>query len=177
MCEIIALGCLFLHGDIPFINKNKAKKEWNAERIMNMLHREHPHSFPQAIIREKVVGGGWNIQANSKPKALSRLEFKKLYFECGEVLHRGTIQSVESSTHFTNEHYQKVVDWQEKIVHLMEEHAITKEKEMYVVSLKTTSGFPECTILNQVGDGKLHAHTCKMDVSEKLQHSYISRMP
>src|SRR5207253_764704 len=91
MCELMALGCLRLHGDLPETQKQSAKKEWNADKIMGLLHRSHPHSFPQSAIRAQTPQG-WTIQANSKPNALTRDDFRVLYAECGEVLHRGTIR-------------------------------------------------------------------------------------
>ena len=74
MCELIALGCLQLHGDLPVAQTQSTKKVWNAEKIMKILHENHPHSFPQSVIREKTEKG-WNIQVNSKPDALTREEF------------------------------------------------------------------------------------------------------
>src|SRR5437764_4741153 len=70
MCELTALGCLQLHGDLPQAQTQSAKKEWNAERIMRLLHNSFPHSFPQSVIREK-TSDGWSIRANSKPNALT----------------------------------------------------------------------------------------------------------
>src|SRR5437764_7541362 len=70
MCELIALGCLLLHGDLPSAQTQSAQKEWNAERIMRILHKSHSGSFPQSVIWEK-TSNGWNIVANSKPNALT----------------------------------------------------------------------------------------------------------
>jgi hypothetical protein len=147
MCELIALGCLQLHGDLPQAQTQSAKKEWNAEKIMGMLHRSYPHSFPQAVVRE-LTAHGLNIQVNTKPGALTREEFKALYSECGEVLHRGTIRSLQTTDSFKDADYQKVLDWQRKIVDLMNEHFIGRANGagFFVVSLRTTSGFPECSI-------------------------------
>jgi hypothetical protein len=156
MCELIALGCLQLHGDLPEARTQSAKKEWNAEKIMRLLHRSYPHSFPQAIIRT-VTSTGWEIRANSKPNALTREQFKDLYAECGEVLHRGTIRTLEAFGVFTDADYQKVLDWQRKIVDLMNEHFIGRANGagFYVISLRTTSGFPECSIFSPNAAGGL----------------------
>src|SRR3990172_7719078 len=154
MCELIALGCLQLHCDLPLAQTQSVKKEWNAEKIMRLLHRGHPHSFPQSVIREATPDGR-NLRSNSKPNALTREEFKALYSKCGEVLHRGTIRTLETAGAFDVADYQKVTDWQQKIVDLMNEHFIGRSNGtgFYVVSLRTTSGYPECSIFspNQSG--------------------------
>lgn len=166
ICELIALGCLQLHGDLPQVQTQSAKKEWNAEKIMGLLHRSYPHSFPQAVVRE-TTAQGLNIQVNSKPNALTREEFKKLYSECGEVLHRGSIRSLQSTGLFTDADYQRVLDWQRKIVDLMNEHFIGRANNtgFCVVSLRTTSGFPECSVYSPNQSGGLDVAIRKMSVT------------
>jgi hypothetical protein len=173
MCELIALGCLQLHDDLPL--PKSAKKEWHADDIMTLLHRNHPHSFPQAIIREQTPEG-WNIKANSKPNALTREEFKKLYNECGAVLHRGTIRSLEANDNFNEADYHKVNEWQGKIVDLMSEHLIGRSNGTgyYVVSLRTESGYPECSTFNINAAGEVMVSTLTMNVSNEVVHSYLA---
>lgn len=175
MCELIALGCLQLHGDLPQVQTSSTKKEWNAEKIMSLLHRSHPHSFPQCVTRE-IKEGGWHIQANSRPNALSLEEFKALYAECGHVLHRGTIRSVESSREFKKEDYEKAVTWQQKLVALMNEHLIGRSTapSFYLISLRTDSGYPECSTFTITGPGQLGVATQKMNVSDSVVHSYVA---
>jgi hypothetical protein len=147
-CELIALGCLFLHGDLPIAKTNSAKKEWNADKIMRMLHKVHPHAFPQSVITER-TSQGMNIKANAKPEALSFDEFKKLYAECGEVLHRGTIRTVDTSGTPSKAEYDKVIRWQRKLVQLMNEHIVASANgvDLYLIGLRSPSGFPQCSIL------------------------------
>jgi len=175
ICELIALGCLQLHGDLPLVSTKKIKKEWNAERIMNLLHKDYPHVFPQCITRTQ-KNGGWHIEANCKPDALTREEFKKLYNECGEVLHRGTIQSVENSSYFDEKDYQKIIDWQKKIVDLMNEHFVGRANSQgyYIVSLRTETGYPACSTFKIEGNKQVSVHTTNMTVSDDVIHHYIS---
>lgn len=56
ICELMALGSLLLHGDLPGAQTKKAKKEWHAQWLMDLLHRHHPHAFPQSVTIEKK---GW----------------------------------------------------------------------------------------------------------------------
>ena len=165
MCELIALGCLQLHGDLPQTQTQSAKKEWNAEKIMRLLHRSFPHSFPQAVTRE-VTSKGWNVQANSKPNALTLAEFKSLYSECGEVLHRGTIRSLQTAAPLAESDYKKVTVWQSKIVDLMNEHMVGRANGVgfYIVSIRTTSGFPECSIFSRNSSGGMNVAIRKMEI-------------
>jgi hypothetical protein len=165
MCELIALGCLQLHGDLPETRTESAKKEWHAKKIMRLLHQSYPHSFPQSITREKTPHG-WKINANSKPNALTLDEFKSLYSECGEVLHRGTIRSLEAEAPLTDSDYRRVFEWQSKIVHLMNEHMVGRANGagFYIVSLRTTSGFPECSIFSPNLSGGMDVAIRRMEI-------------
>lgn len=167
ICELIALGCLQLHGDLPSTQTQSVKKEWNAEKIMKILHNSHPHHFPQSVKREKTPDG-WNITANCKPNALTLGEFKKLYSECGEVLHRGTIRTLEASGTFTTDDYQKVINWQQKIVNLMNEHIVGRAsgRSLYMISLRTESGFPECSVLTLNDSGGIDVINRKLTIND-----------
>lgn len=168
ICELIALGCLQLHGDLPQAQTESAKKEWNADRIMRLLHRSYPHSFPQSVIRTDTPQG-CHIQANAKPNALTREEFRALYAECGEVLHRGTIRSIESGQPLRHADYQRVIDWQIRIVDLMNEHMVGRAggAGFFVVSLRTTSGFPECSIFTPNKSGGLDVEIRRMELRQQ----------
>lgn len=175
MCELIALGSLYLHGDLPLAQQQALTKEWHAERLMKILHKQHPFAFPQAIERTK-TDNGWDIRANSKPDALTYTEFLKLYAECGALLHRGTIRTVHAASFCSPEDYEKTVLWQRKLVTLMNEHLIPRAKTngCYITSLRTDSGYPECSIFefNEADEAKVY--TQKMTVSDDVVHSYVS---
>lgn len=164
MCELIALGCLQLHGDLPITQTQSAQKEWHAEKIMKLLHKSYPHSFPQPINRE-VTPDGINIRANEKPNALTLDLFKALYNECGEVLHVGTIRSLKTAQPLKTADFEKILDWQRRIVHLMNEHIVGRahDKGFYMISLRTDSGYPECTFFSPNDIGGLSAEVFKMN--------------
>jgi hypothetical protein len=118
-------------------------------------------------MREKTPEG-WHINANCKPNALTLGEFKKLYSECGEVLHRGTIRTLEASGKLTTEYYQKVIDWQRKIVDLMNEHVVGRSggRSLYMISLRTDSGFPECSVLTFNDAGGVDVINRKLTIND-----------
>lgn len=165
ICELVALGCLQLHGDLPRARSSAAQKEWNAEKIMRMLHEDYPHAYPQSVIWER--GPQLHtLRANAKPNALTLKQFKSLYAECGEVLHRGTIRSIEQSPTLKESDYQKVLDWQQRIVDLLNEHIVTRSglQGLYLTSLRTTTGYPNCSILSLNDASGLDVSTLRMEV-------------
>lgn len=178
ICELIALGCLQLHGDLPQAKKSSTKKEWNADKIMKVLHRDYESAFPQPAFRE-YVDNIYEIKCNTKPNALNLAEFKLLYFECGEVLHRGTIRSINPSCLFTDHDYKRILHWQSKIVDLMNEHLIPRANGVgfYLISLKTTSGYPECSIFNTNQSGGFDVMIRTMNIVDKTQDKRLSNLP
>jgi hypothetical protein len=167
ICELIALGCLQLHGDIPAARSSAAKKEWNAERIMKLLQRNHPHSFPQSLTRTKNANG-WHLEANSKPNALTFTEFKTLYNKCGEILHRGTIRTIEAEETIAKPEYDEVINWSHKLVDLLNEHIVARAngKGLFHISLKTESGGPSCSVFSGFSEGSVNVATYNLDVGE-----------
>lgn len=167
ICELVALGCLQLHGDLPAARSSTVKKEWNAERIMKLLQRHHPHSFPQSLTRTKTTDG-WHLHANSKPNALTFAEFKVLYSKCGEVLHRGTIRTIEAEEAIGKPEYDQVIQWSRKLVDLLNEHIVARAngKGLYHISLKTESGGPACSVFTGFSEGAVQMATYNLEVRE-----------
>lgn len=160
ICELIALGCLQLHGDLPIAKTKAATKEWNAERIMRLLHRSHPHAFPQSVTTT-MKNEVWHYKANSKPGALTLASFKALYAECGELLHRGTIRSIEAEKPISAKDYEKVIKWSHSIVDLMNQHVVARRdgKGMFLVSLKSENGLPACSVFSNFEEGSVSVAT------------------
>lgn len=175
ICELIALGCLYLHGDLPIAQGSALKKEWNAEKIMKLLRTNYPSAFPQSAIFTQSNEGS-SVECNCKADALSYREFVQLSNECGAVLHRGTIRTVHSTSFCSEEDYEKVLTWQLKIVRLMEQHVITRanQKGYYLTSIRTLSGYPECSVIDLIGADGIAVHTVKMIVGDDVMHSYVS---
>ena len=167
VCELMALGCLLLHEDIPSTQTNAAKKEWHAQKIMQLLNREHPHSFPQCVTR-KMIDGIHHFDANSKPNALTYREFHALYNKCGEMLHRGTIKSIEVEAPIAQSEYEVVIGWHRKIVDLMNEHIIAQKSgnAMYLVSLKSENGLPACSLFTNWGEGTVQVASYHLSLNE-----------
>ncbi|HEY9209787.1 MAG TPA: hypothetical protein VIO56_00115 [Methylotenera sp.] len=159
------MGCLQLHGDIPAARSSAAKKEWNAERIMKLLQRNHPHSFPQSLTRTKNANG-WHLEANSKPNALTFTEFKVLYNKCGEILHRGSIRTIDVEEPIAKPDYDEVIHWSHKLVDLLNEHVVARAngRGLFHISLKTEFGGPACSVFSDFSEGSVSVATYNLDV-------------
>jgi hypothetical protein len=165
ICELLALGCQLLHGDLATAQTIKAKREWNAEKIMKRLLEDHPHVFPQSVSMEKSEKG-WHIKGNFRPNAISLEGFKKLYIYCGYVLHRGSIRSLELKCHISTDDYKKVMEWQSKLVDLISQHLVptSNGRECYYVSFKEDDRSPECSFFSFKESGEVDVLTRKLDI-------------
>jgi hypothetical protein len=172
MCELIALGCLQLHGNLPQVQTSDAKKIWNAEKIMRLLKKVHPVSFPQSVVRDKLDANHHRIQAQARPNALTYKGFNELYAKCGEVLHRGTIKSLEASGAISDDDYRKVTEWQSKIVDLMNEHMVGRQMVQATISSRSElwMGILNVRTRPTTSLGLLHQHPTVV----ALEHPHIS---
>jgi hypothetical protein len=167
VCELIALGCLQLHGDLPIASSNSTKSEWNAGKIMHLLSKHHAHCFPQCVKREK-SHQGWKITANHDPDALTFVEYSQLYKECGRYLHRGSIRSIKAAGPLSQNDFENIIRWHRKIVSLMNEHLIGRSSaaSFYLVSLRTTSGFPECSLFTKSTQNGMDVESYSMKIDD-----------
>lgn len=134
---------------------------------MSLLHRSHPHAFPQCAISTKTPDG-WSYVANSKPNAMTLPEFKVLYNKCGQVLHRGTIRTIESEQPLEKSDYDQLIQWSHKIVDLLNQHFISKagSKGLYFVSLRAEEfGGPACSVLTGFTAGSVTVATYNFQVN------------
>jgi hypothetical protein len=177
MCELIALGGVYIHGNLPGAQQNAFTKEWHAEKLMKLLHKHHAHAFPQPVTRTLEPDGTLNLTANNKPNSLKYSEFRQLYNECGEVLHRGTARTVHISSICTQEAFNKTALWQTKLVTLMDQHSIVSsdDRRMFMFTLRTLeTGYPAASIFD-IADGRMSESIYNMELADDYINSYISK--
>jgi len=92
ICELIAYGCLMVHGDIEETQTPKLQKEYQADKIMRQLAKLHPDFFPQAHVKIAVGPGRWHFEMMER--ALNQREFGEFYGRCGDALHRGSLAKI-----------------------------------------------------------------------------------
>jgi hypothetical protein len=93
ICELVALGCLVAHGDIKQAASDNLQKQWSAAKIMDALEKLHPHFYPRPIKQTSTTAPkGLHLQTFDSP--LPKDDVLKLYYKCGEMLHRGNVRKL-----------------------------------------------------------------------------------
>lgn len=158
VCEMLALGSLYLHGDLP--GAKSLTGEWNAEQIMKKLRRLHPDFFQKsaAIVQDGEREGGqkvWRIVDNFNAVALTLGDLKTLYAECGVALHRGKIKTLNFDAAVRQEDWDAIAAWQERLVGLINSHVVYRagNSGAYIFNAKGSNDLPHCSILAFSGDG------------------------
>jgi hypothetical protein len=103
LCELIALGCLTAHGDLA---AGKLRGSYKADNIIRGLQRLHPNFYPIAAIRTET---GPKLREGG----LTKEELLKLYWKCGDVLHRGSFKALPAR-HYSDD-IEEIRAWKKKI--------------------------------------------------------------
>jgi hypothetical protein len=129
ICELIGLGCLAAHGDIP--TSREVHETYQPGRIFSELERLNSDFFPapgKLIYDGKKLLGMQPISNG----ALTKEELKILYDrECGTILHKGTMKNLRPRA----VDFDRVKEWDTKIVRLLNMHHIklsAADQQMWV---------------------------------------------
>jgi hypothetical protein len=93
ICELIALGCLAAHGDIPATRSGKMQKEYRPGAILTELEQLHSEFYPvpgKQII-SPTTGRPVKVETVTEPY-LTKTDLLALWAECGTILHRGSMR-------------------------------------------------------------------------------------
>jgi hypothetical protein len=147
MCELIALGCLLVHGDIPATRTSRMQKAYAADWIIGRLTDLHPSFYPSPgieILNEAT--GTITIEPNKRPH-LTKAKLIGLYTECGTMLHRGTLKSILANDPKLMD-LTKVLKYAALITQLLTFHRIAlleKGCEIWVVMRGKEDGKVHCS--------------------------------
>ena len=124
ICEITALSCLIIHGDVKGAQSSQLQKAYQADWIINKLQELHPKFYPQPIeSKDKPgIGGGPPQVVDIVDGFLTREELVKLYHICGDKLHRGRAKNILKGSDAPN--YNNIKIWRSKIIKLHNRHRI-----------------------------------------------------
>jgi hypothetical protein len=126
ICELIAIGCLVLHGDLSSRHADLLKS-YKADWIFNSLARLHPKFFPIALEHEdsQTNPPSW---IHKKDGFLTREEMVVLYNrEAGNHLHRGSARNILKSERPLR--LTEIRGWRDKIVGLLNRHIVLSPDE------------------------------------------------
>lgn len=84
-CELLAIGCVAIHTDVP--QGKKLRKNWNAERTMSAFSELKPEFFPKPI--KDILCDDGTFEQQPVENALTREEFLSDYSFFASQLHTG----------------------------------------------------------------------------------------
>jgi hypothetical protein len=113
LCELIALGCLTAHGDLV---TGKLRGTWQADKIIRDLEELHLKFYPYAATDSETA-----IELNEA--SFTKEELVKLWRKCGEVLHRGSFETIWSRCRYVDA-IEEIRTWKQKIEAQLSCHAI-----------------------------------------------------
>ena len=134
ICEIIALGCLVAHGDIP--EAQAMKKIYEPGKILKLLEELNPHFYPQPIEIAKASDGSKQIR-RLDANHLTKEELPILWGRTGDVLHRSPMVKMLKQMKPSDADFADIFEWSAKLTGLLNCHWITllENKKGMVVSL------------------------------------------
>ena len=138
MCELIALGCLVAHGDIPATHTKSFQKAYDPADIFRKLEALHPDFYPVPIKPEKTPDG-WHFDQYDKPY-LTKSELIRLYGKCGDVLHKGSVRKLLNGKVQPVVNFDDINEWGQKLLNLVSSHRIGRigNKLQFIVLFSLT---------------------------------------
>ena len=144
ICELIALGCLAAHGDIPATHSGKMRKAYAPGSILTELERLHPEFYPVPGQRIRSSSDGRSIEIRSIQNGyLTKSDLLTLWAECGDRLHRGSIKNVDRP--FVVD-FDQIREWDKKILTLLAHHQIQLQNPKHQLWI----------IMQDESDGRVH---------------------
>lgn len=121
ICELIALGCIAVHGDIPAARSKRFSKANRPDIILRELEELHPQFYPVpgAVIASRP--GVEKIRIGGIGPYLTKSDLVALYAECGGVLHRGALRNMRTGA---SDDFSRLTQHVNKIVRLLHHHQI-----------------------------------------------------
>jgi hypothetical protein len=128
ICEVIALACLVIHGDLK--PKADLLKTYKADWIMSELGKLHPKFYPRPLEGLRPKGSGMEMIYRDPSEYLTKDELRDLWSrESGTVLHRGNVKNVLKDR---PPQIAKIVNWIQKVIKMVEAHTLITADEEWV---------------------------------------------
>lgn len=151
ICELIALGCSVVHGDLRNNNK-KLNKEWRAGNLIKELERLHPDFYPRPTKQVLDAYGKVERTENIKDGFLSKQELIKVYGKISEHLHRGNVEKIISGNHDKAD-FSEIIKIATSIINLLGHHQIQmvdSDFQIWTVMRSSKDGNVQVSLLKKV---------------------------
>ncbi|PDQ18381.1 hypothetical protein CN311_25105 [Mesorhizobium sanjuanii] len=126
ICELIAIGCLIIHGNLS-AKKADLLKSYKADWILRVLSEMHPKFFPTPLEPKDSDGSppAWIHKTDGFMRKGELIEFYNKH--AGAKLHRGSARNILKSDGPLD--FPSIKRWRDKIVGLLNRHIITSPDE------------------------------------------------
>ena len=129
LCEVVALGCLTVHGYLPGTQVVNMQSSYKADFILNKLEGLHAKFYlvPVTVTDTPLGDGRTNHHMDPITSGfLKRSELIALYRKCGDRIHRGSIRKFQSDAeHVWDEDFRVLGELWEKLHTLLRTHLIS----------------------------------------------------
>jgi hypothetical protein len=126
ICEIMAIGCLIIHGDISI--RGGLLTSYKADWIVKELGKLHPRFFPTPLENQDDMSGKIGAMVARKSGFLTQSDLALLWRRSGERLHRGSARNVLAGDKAID--LKSIGGWRDKIVYLLNRHTLTSADEL-----------------------------------------------
>jgi hypothetical protein len=123
LCEVIALACLTANGNIEETRGRDLNNGVYADKIIKRLATLHAEFYPRPAIDTRTPDGIHLVPITEH--FLTKDDLIKLYSQCGDNLHRGSLKRLLKPQIPVPAQYRDLVDWINKIIKLLDRHYIT----------------------------------------------------
>jgi hypothetical protein len=167
ICELISVGCLILHEELPL--PNNLNSEWHAGKILTRLSKLHKNFFPIPgnIEQSSLPNGGsaWMVVEKTGHDLFDIQKLQKLYGQAGEKLHFGTIKSIGRVRDF-NEEMQEIRKWLDIMLPIVNSQIIKRKdsRGIYFIDFKAVNGKPSVSSIEINDDGSATVNFIEVDI-------------
>ncbi len=128
ICELVACACVVAHGTLPVA---KLKKEYRADRIVNMLEKMHANFYPKPV-KMTITSGHVHLD-DVTGDFLTKKELVDLCHKSGSYLHR-SFKNLEKTKQPVEVDYEEIHGILKKVVTLLSQHIIfSHDRSHYIL--------------------------------------------
>jgi hypothetical protein len=137
--ELVAVGCLVAHEDIPATQTKKFRSEARADELMKRLTELHPDFFPRPAKMTSVGDHAWHL-GPIKEGFMTKDEFINMVNLGGRVLHRSPLKKLLSPNSAVQTSFDEIDHYAQQMSNLLRIHYVTRlGGDTIIVSTMKTS--------------------------------------
>lgn len=123
MCELVALGCVVVHDQLPAAEVKKLRKQYHPDKIIAKISEYEPQFFPNAVKRVDQMSDGSKQIALYEPPLMTPKDLTRMWGKTGDVLHLGGVNRAREQTAVDPRHTE-VKLMQRRLLDLLNDHVI-----------------------------------------------------